>query len=151
MAGKIDESMNSKSRENATPESRFTRGQAKLAEVDGDGGQVVVDSLKDIAPDFGRLLIEYAFGDVYSRPGLDLRTRELLTVAALTALGTAEAQLKVHLRAALQVGCTRAEIVEALIQMSVYAGFPATLNGLAAAKEVFAAEAAQPSPPSGVN
>ena len=82
-------------------------------------------------------LIEFPFGDIYSRPGLDLRTRELITVAALTALGTAAPQLKSHLRNALHVGCTREEIVETLMQMAVYAGFPAALNGLFAAKEVF--------------
>lgn len=98
----------------------------------------MIDSLADIAPDFARYLIEFPFGDIYSRPGLDLRTRELATVAALTALGTAVPQLKVHLHAALNVGCSRQEIVETIIQMSVYAGFPAALNGLFLAREVFA-------------
>ena len=95
-------------------------------------------SLADIAPDFARYLIEFPFGDIYSRPGLDLRSREIAVVAALTALGNATPQLKVHLQAALNVGVTREEIVEVLMQMAVYAGFPAALNGLAAAREVFA-------------
>ena len=69
---------------------------------------------------------------------LDLRSREIAVVAALTALGNATPQLKVHLQAALNVGVTREEIVEVLMQMAVYAGFPAALNGLAAAREVFA-------------
>jgi 4-carboxymuconolactone decarboxylase len=97
----------------------------------------VIESLKDIAPDFGRYLVE-CFGDIYSRPGLDLKSREIAVVAALTALGTAGPQLRVHLHAALNVGCTREEIVEVIMQMSAYAGFPAALNGLFAAKEVFA-------------
>jgi 4-carboxymuconolactone decarboxylase len=97
-----------------------------------------VASLADIAPDFARYLIEFPFGDIYSRPGLDLRSREIAVVAALTALGNATPQLKVHLQAALNVGVTREEIVEVLMQMAVYAGFPAALNGLAAAREVFA-------------
>jgi 4-carboxymuconolactone decarboxylase len=96
-----------------------------------------VASLADIAPDFARYLIEFPFGDIYSRPGLDLRSREIAVVAALTALGNATPQLKVHLQAALNVGVTREEIVEVLMQMAVYAGFPAALNGLAAAREVF--------------
>jgi 4-carboxymuconolactone decarboxylase len=119
---------------------RYQKGLDKLAEIDGQQGQKVIDSLADIAPDFAQYLIEFPFGDIYSRPGLDLRTRELVTVAALTALGNAAPQLKVHLHAALNVGCTREEIVETIIQMAVYAGFPAALNGLFAAKEVFASK-----------
>jgi 4-carboxymuconolactone decarboxylase len=119
--------------------SRYLQGLAKLREIDGQGGEHVVASLADIAPDFARYLIEYPFGDIYSRPGLDLRSREIAVVAALTAMGNAAPQLKVHLQAALNVGVTREEIVEVIMQMSVYAGFPAALNGLAAAREVFAA------------
>jgi 4-carboxymuconolactone decarboxylase len=118
---------------------RYQRGLAKLNEIDGAQGQQVVDSLADIAPDFARLLIEFPFGDVYSRPGLDLKSREIATVAALTAMGNAAPQLKVHIHAALNVGCTREEITETIIQMAVYAGFPAALNGLSAAREVFQA------------
>ena len=117
---------------------RFTRGWAKLKEIDGEAGERVIESLKDIAPDLGRYTIEFPFGDVYSRPGLDLKSREIATVAALTALGTAASQLKVHIHGALNVGCTREEVVEIMIQMAVYAGFPAALNGVFAAKEVFA-------------
>jgi 4-carboxymuconolactone decarboxylase len=118
---------------------RYQRGLAKLREIDGQAGEHVVASLEGIAPDFARYLIEFPFGDIYSRPGLDLRSREIAVVAALTALGNAAPQLKVHLRAALNVGVTREETVEVLMQMAVYAGFPAALNGLAAAREVFAA------------
>ncbi|MYM31076.1 4-carboxymuconolactone decarboxylase [Duganella sacchari] len=118
-------------------ENRYQRGLAKLQEIDGEAGERVVASLEDIAPDFARYLIEFPFGDIYSRPGLDLKSREIATVAALTALGNAAPQLKVHIHAALNVGVTRTEIVETIMQMAVYAGFPAALNGLAAAREVF--------------
>lgn len=117
---------------------RYVRGWAKLKEVDGQAGENVIASLRDIAPDFARLLIEFPFGDIYSRPGLDLRTRELAVVAALTAMGNAVPQLKVHIHGARNVGCSEQEIVEVIMQMAVYAGFPAALNGLFAAKEVFA-------------
>ena len=117
--------------------TRYETGLAMLAKVDGSVGEKVIESLKDIAPDFGRYLVE-CFGDIYSRPGLDLKSREIAVVAALTALGTAGPQLRVHLHAALNVGCTQEEIVEVIMQMSAYAGFPAALNGLFAAKEVFA-------------
>lgn len=117
---------------------RYERGAKRLKEVDGRAGERVIEHLADISPDFARMIIEFGFGDIYSRPRLTLQQRELATVAALTALGNAQAQLKVHLAAALHVGLWRTEIVETLIQMAVYAGFPATLNGLFVAKEVFA-------------
>ncbi|EJR7284176.1 carboxymuconolactone decarboxylase family protein [Citrobacter freundii] len=116
---------------------RFITGQKMLQQVDGKGGEAVVESLKDIAPDFARYLLEFPFGDIYARPGLDLRSREIATVAALTAMGNAAPQLKVHIGAALHVGLKQDEIVEVIMQMAVYAGFPAALNGLFAAKEVF--------------
>jgi len=116
---------------------RYERGWEKLKEIDGEAGERVIESLKDIAPDFARYLIEFPFGDIYCRPGLDLKSREIAVVAALTALGTAAPQLRVHIHAALNVGCSRREVVETIMQMAVYAGFPAALNGLFAAQEVF--------------
>ncbi|MEO1521381.1 MAG: carboxymuconolactone decarboxylase family protein [Cyanobacteria bacterium J06633_2] len=120
------------------PSDRYQRGWQKLSEIDGHAGENVISSLEDIAPDLARYVIEFPFGDVYSRPGLDLKSREIATIAALAALGNAQLQLKVHIHGALNVGCTREEIVEVMIQMAVYAGFPAALNGIFAAKEVFA-------------
>ena len=116
---------------------RYQRGWEKLKEVDGEAGERVIESLKDIAPEFADLVIEFPFGDICSRPGLDLKSREIAVVAALTALGNATPQLKVHIHGALNVGCTKVEVVEVIMQMAVYAGFPAALNGLFAAKEVF--------------
>lgn len=118
-------------------ESRYQRGLAKLKEIDGEAGERVVESLAGIAPDFARYLVEFPFGDIYSRPGLDLKSREIAVVAALTALGNAAPQLKVHVHGALNVGASRTEIIETIMQMAVYAGFPAALNGLAVAREVF--------------
>lgn len=122
---------------------RYQQGWRKLAEVDGHAGEQVIESLKDIAPDLARYIIEFPFGDIYSRSGLDLKSREIATVAALTALGNAQPQLKVHIHGALNVGCTRKQVVEVIIQMAVYAGFPSALNGIFAAKEVFAERDAQ--------
>ncbi|TVV43118.1 carboxymuconolactone decarboxylase family protein [Thalassolituus sp. C2-1] len=115
---------------------RFEQGLKKLSEIDGEAGHKVIDSLQDICPDLARYTIEYPFGDIYSRPGLDLKSREIATVAALTALGNCQPQLKVHLQAALNVGCSADEIKEVILQMSVYAGFPAALNAMFAFKEV---------------
>lgn len=118
-------------------ESRFERGKRKLSEIDGSAGEAVVTALEDISPEFGRYLVEFAFGDIYARPGLGVRDREIATIAALAALANAAPQLKVHIGAGLNVGLSKGEIIEILMQMSVYAGFPAALNGLFAAKEVF--------------
>jgi 4-carboxymuconolactone decarboxylase len=116
---------------------RFKRGWEKLKEIDREQGERVISSLSDISPDFATYLIEFPFGDIYSRPGLDLKTRELAVIAALTAMGNAAPQLKVHIQGAMNVGASPQEIVEIIIQMAVYAGFPAALNGLFTAKEVF--------------
>ncbi len=129
-------------------DDRYARGWEKLKEIDGEAGERVIESLKGIAPDLARYVIEFPFEDVYSRPGLDLKSREIATVAALTAMGNAAPQLEVHIHGALNVGCTKEEIVEVIIQMVVYAGFPAALNGMTAAKKVFA-EREETSTPSG--
>ncbi|MHA6910279.1 carboxymuconolactone decarboxylase family protein [Ralstonia pseudosolanacearum] len=119
---------------------RYARGWQKLKEVDDIAGERVVEALAGIAPDLGRYIVEFGFGDIYCRPGLTLRERELATIAALTALGNAAPQLGVHIEAGLNVGLTREEITETVLQMALYAGFPAALNGMFAAKAVFAAQ-----------
>lgn len=116
--------------------TRLNIGLEQLSKIDGHAGHQVIESLKDICPDLARFTIEYPFGDIYTRPALDLKSREIATVAALTAMGNCRPQLKVHLQAALNVGCSEDEIKEVVLQMSVYAGFPAALNGMFAFKEV---------------
>lgn len=118
-------------------EDRFERASEMLKEVDSQAAEMLAETLGDIAPDLARYTIEFPFGDIYLRPGLDLKSREIAAVAALTALGNAAPQLKFHIKAALNVGCTREEIIEVIIQMCIYAGFPAALNGMSVAKEVF--------------
>jgi 4-carboxymuconolactone decarboxylase len=102
-------------------ESRLERGLRALADIDGPAGENVVASLADIAPDFATYLIEFPFGDIYIRPGLDLRAREIATIAALTAMANSAPQLKVHIEAGLNVGLSRDEITEIIMQMAVYA------------------------------
>ncbi|TVM17424.1 carboxymuconolactone decarboxylase family protein [Oceanidesulfovibrio indonesiensis] len=117
---------------------RHMRGLANLARVDGHGGAEVLAAVEAVSPDLARYLVEFAFGDVYARPGLSLRDRE---IAALTALAAQSAwpQFKVHVRAALRAGLTRNEIIELVIQAAVYCGFPTALNALFATGDVFAA------------
>ena len=132
-----------------TENERFARGWAALAALDEPAARRVQESLQDVAPDMGRFVIEFAYGDVFSRPGLDPLSRQAATIAALAALGTAEPQLRFHIGAGLSAGLAPEQVVEILYVTTVFAGFPAGLNGLAAAREVFAARNVRPaqSPP----
>jgi 4-carboxymuconolactone decarboxylase len=94
----------------------------------------------ELAPDFARMAIEFPLGDLYSRDGLDLRSREIAAISSLASLGNADPQLRIHIRAATTVGVTKAEIIEILMQTAVYAGFPAALNALAACHDLLSDE-----------
>ncbi len=118
-------------------EDRYMRGLKNLEKIHPEASKALMENLKDIAPDLGRFVVEFPYGDVYDRPGLDLKSREIATVAALTSLGDTKPELKDHIKGALNVGCSREEIIEVIIQMAVYAGFPRAINGINAAKEVF--------------
>lgn len=120
-----------------TTEGRYKAGLEALCQIDGHAGEAVIDSLSNIAPDLGRFIIEFGFGDIYTRPALGLLEREIVTVAALSALGTAVPQLKVHIHGMLNVGGTREQVIELAIQVAAYAGFPAAINAVSAAREVF--------------
>lgn len=117
--------------------ARYERGWAKFAEMYGEHAKTFLTSLEGAYPDLAEYVMEFAFGDIHCRPGLSLRSREIATIAALTALGTAGPQLRAHIHGALHVGCTEQEIVEVILQMALYAGFPAAINGIQAAREVF--------------
>ena len=119
-------------------DARFRIGLATARNIDPEGPERLEAALKEIAPDLYRYIVEFAFGDILSRPGLPVATREIVTLSALSAMGTAQPQLRVHLNAALNVGVPRAQIVEVFMQIAVYAGIPAALNALYLAKEVFA-------------
>lgn len=119
-------------------QDRFGVGWRALRQVDGHAGERVIESLANIAPDLGRFVIEFAFGDIYTRPGLPLLQRELVTVAALVAMGTAAPQLAVHVHGLLNVGGTQDQLVEAIIQVAPYAGFPAAINAMRVAQTVSA-------------
>jgi 4-carboxymuconolactone decarboxylase len=120
-----------------TADDRRARGLRTLEAITGDDGDAVVRGLRDIAPEFADWILDFSYGDVMARPGLDWRSRQFATIAALTALGNAQPQLKVHLNGALNVGCKPREIIEVILQMAVYAGFPATINALNIARAVF--------------
>lgn len=121
------------------PDDRFERGWKTVGKINAEGAQRQWDALSAISPDFARWIVESAYCDVLSRPRLALRDREIATLAALAALGNAPAQLKAHVEGALNVGVSRDEIVEVLMQMAIYAGVPAAINAMQIAGEVFEA------------
>jgi 4-carboxymuconolactone decarboxylase len=124
---------------------RRSHGLDVLARIDGDAGTGVIDSLAEVSPALGHHVAAFAFGDIYDRPGLDPRSRQLVTIGVLTALGGCKPQLRVHIGASLNVGLTPDEIVEAILHAAVYAGFPRALNATFAAKEVFDSRGIRPS------
>ncbi|WP_203701110.1 carboxymuconolactone decarboxylase family protein [Asanoa iriomotensis] len=119
-------------------QDRFEHGMAVLDRVDGDSGRRVIDALADVSPELGHQVVSWAFGEIYSRPGLPPRDRQLVTLGMLTALGGCEPQLEVHVNASLNVGLSADEIVEALLHSAVYCGIPKALNATMVAKKVFA-------------
>ena len=118
-------------------EDRFEKGMKILNITNGEKIEEIFKDFEDIAPDLGRFIVEFPYSEIYTREEIDLKTRELCTVAALTCIGYAGSELKDHIGAALRVGNSPKEIVEIIMQMSAYAGFPAAINGMMIAKEVF--------------
>lgn len=117
---------------------RFERGSKKINELTEGADQKTIKGLGKIAPDLGNYVLEFIFGDLYSRPGLDLKTKQMLTITILATLGNAKPQLAYHINCGLNIGISREEIIDIMTHISGYAGFPAALNGVATAKEVFA-------------
>ncbi|MBE6497403.1 MAG: carboxymuconolactone decarboxylase family protein [Methanobrevibacter sp.] len=117
--------------------SRYEKGKKILEDIQQRPVEEIFKELEDVAPDLSRFVVEFPYSEIYTRDEVDLKTRELCTVAAITVLG-AIPQLKDHINAALNVGNSPAEIVEIIMQMSAYCGFPKAINGIVAAKEVFA-------------
>ena len=119
-----------------TREQRIAYGRSVLDAVDGEAGHRVMAALEDVSPVLAEQVL-VGFGEVYARPQLSPRDRQLVTLGMLTALGGCEPQLEVHVNAALNVGLTPEQIVEALLHASAYCGFPRALNATFAAKRVF--------------
>ncbi|KTD08528.1 carboxymuconolactone decarboxylase family protein [Legionella jamestowniensis] len=116
---------------------RFERGSKIINSLIEGGEQGVLKGLGKTAPDLANYVLEFIFGDLYSRPGLDLKTKQMLTITILATLGNAKPQLGYHINAALNIGISRQEIVDIMTHVAGYAGFPAALNGIATAKEIF--------------
>ena len=116
--------------------TRYEKGKETIESIQERSVEEIFKDLEDIAPDMSRFVVEFPYSEIYTRDKVDLKTREICTVAALTVLGTVP-QLKDHINAALNVGNSPTEVVEIIMQMSAYCGFPKAINGIMAAKEVF--------------
>lgn len=123
-------------------DDRFMRGRKMRDEIMGPGVPPGTPATQELAPFFSRWIYESVFGDLYTRPQLDTKTRVLITLVALSAQGRT-AQLRGYIRASLRAGWSREQIVETIVQLAPYQGVPATHDALAAAKEVFDAEPAR--------
>ena len=125
----------------ASRSDRYGRGEALLDKIHGDHtGESIVAALGEVCPDLAQMTIEWGFGVIASRPGIDLKTRELVTIASCVTLGHAVSQLRAHIEGALNVGATPQEIVEVILQVCLYAGFAAGTNAMLLAADVFKAK-----------
>lgn len=124
--------------ENLEERTRFEAGLEQLKRIDGVGGENVIKSLEAVASDVGRFIIEFAFGEIYTREGLSLQEREMITITSLLTSGGCEPQLEVHINGALNVGISQKKIIETFVQCIPYVGFPKVLNAIAVAKKIFA-------------
>ena len=110
--------------------TRFTQGMEQLKSIDGKGGENVIKSLEDIAPDLGKFIVEFAFGDIYTREGLTTEEREMITLSSLLTAGGCEPQLEVHINGALNAGISPEKMIETFLQCIPYTGFPKVLNAV---------------------
>ena len=118
-------------------QTRFDLGLEQLKQVDGIGGERVIKSLEDIAPDVGKYIIEFAFGDIYPRKELSLQEKELITITSLLTSGGCEPQLDVHINGALNFGVSPEKVIVSFIKCIPYVGFPRVLNAIFVAKKIF--------------
>lgn len=128
-------------------DARLARGRQALARLDPGAEAALRGALDGLAPDMTDMVVAFGYGDVYSRPGLALADRQVATIAALAALGNAEPQLRFHIGGGLSAGLTPQEVVETLYVTTVFAGFPAGLNALGAARRVFEERGLRPDAP----
>lgn len=126
----------SKASVHAGSENRYERGKELLSRIAPDQERVLRETFDPINPDITRYIVEFGYGDIYARGILPIRSRQVATIAALAAKGTAPSQLRFHIGGGLRAGLSEAEIVEVMLLVSIYAGFPAALNGILATREV---------------
>jgi len=120
-------------------EMLHARGLELLEQLHGGhAGEAMVNEMRDICPAFADMTIDWALGGVMARPGLDLLTRHFVIIASCVTLGHAEPQLRAHVEAALNIGATKEQIVESILQLTFYAGGPAVRNSLMSVRDLIA-------------
>jgi len=120
---------------------RYMRGVEIAEQLAADKlDEFLTSRVAELAPDFARMAIEFPLGDIYARDGLDFRSRELVAISSLATLGDTGPHLRIHIRAALRMGITKAEIIEILMQTAIYAGFPVALNALSSCHDMLTDE-----------
>ena len=125
-------------------EERRKRGAELLEKMlGGEQAGQTREGWRQISPEFEEYVVEFLSGEIWSREGLDLRTKSLVTIATLAGMGRTLG-LELNIRMALRNGATRREVIETLLHIAPYAGFPATWEGLAMAERVFGEEAQVP-------
>jgi len=125
-------------------DDRYDRGSRRLRELAGDKGETVIEEVRATSPDLARFIVEFGYGDIYSRPGLDDPARQVAAICALTTLGGAEPQLEYHIGIALNVGVRPDVIVETILFLAPFVGFARALNAIRSARRVFAARGVAP-------
>jgi 4-carboxymuconolactone decarboxylase len=115
----------------------YRRGMTQIRKQLGPMADDYIRNIKALAPEFAWVNVTFPFGELYPRKTIDLKTRELCTVAALTVQGFSLPELKLHIKAALRCGASRGEVAEIITQMIAYCGFPAATNALMTMKQVF--------------
>jgi 4-carboxymuconolactone decarboxylase len=119
-------------------DDRYQQGLERLRELTGDHGDKVMAGIEEVSPDLARYVVEFGYGDIYTRPALDDQARQLAAISALSAIGGAEPQLEYHIGIALNVGVEPGRIVETVVFLSPFIGFARTLNAVRSVKRVFA-------------
>lgn len=114
-----------------------TEGEEKFKTMLGDKNWEIIESISNISPDFAKYIVNFAYGDLFCRPGFADKYRELAAVSCMIGQSNLGLPLKAHLRGMLKTGWTKQEVIELLIHLIAYVGFPNTVSAIVLADEVF--------------
>jgi 4-carboxymuconolactone decarboxylase len=112
-------------------------GPKRLHDILGNNSETIIENFKKTSPDFANYIVDFVYGDIYARPGLSDKMREMAAVACLIGQGNTALPLKTHLQAMRRVGWEKNEIIELIIFLIVYVGFPSTVDAIQMVAEVF--------------
>lgn len=116
--------------------NRYQQGCDTLHKLTGDASDKVVKGIESFSPEFGKMMIEFGFGEIYSRPHFNLKEQEIITLTSLISQGAGERQLVFHFKAALHVGLAKEDIVEIIMHCAAYAGFPKAASAMEVLQQV---------------